>query len=83
MTKLWICDGEIVLDYPSGPDVNTMILVWGNERCLGGQSGVMKEARIEVMNFEDEGRGHKTRNTAFMQQLEAEKSKETDSFLSL
>ena len=39
----------------------------------------MKEARIEAMHFEDERRGHKMRNTALMQPVEAEKGKEMTS----
>ena len=46
---------EIILDDPGGPRVITMIFIRGRQE-------VREERRCHTTGFEDEGRGHKSKN---------------------
>ena len=54
--------GEIILDYPDGPNVNLRVFTGGRQENHREKRSERKEAEVGGMHFEDEGRGHKPRN---------------------
>ena len=51
----------IILDFPDGPSIITMVLLRGKKQSKADKRDVMTEVAVQVMHFEDGGRGHRPR----------------------
>ena len=62
--------GEIILDYPDGPNVNLRVFTGGRQENHREKRSERKEAEVGGMHFEDEGRGYDPKNKGSFLKLE-------------